>query len=669
LKEAAGARKALPHRLADQETIHSMRTFRQLSKSKFGVGLLILFLLLILSSFALADLSNVKMGSAGSLAQNTLARVGDVELTSAELDSAMQRRLAQVRQQNPQATYADLAQDFDAIVDALIQERTLWAYAREHGFTVSKKLVDAEIVRIPGVQGLDGRFSEQAYRAFLQQQRLTDAQLRRDIETALLQRLVLAPVAANVRVAQGLARPYADLLLERREGELALLPFAAFTAGPAPTDAEIQNFYRQNVARYTIPERRVLRIARITPEQLGPIAPTEQEIAAYYQANQASYGGVETRVLSRATTPDRAAAQAIATRARAGGTFAAAATPAGFSAADVNLGAQNRQQLTSLAGEAVAAQVFGAAAGTVIGPVQSSTGFDVIKVESIAAASGRGLAQVRGEIVEKLTAEKRKNALADLVTKVEDQLGEGRTFQEVAQANRLPVLATPAVTRAGAAPDQPSFRLPPEYGTMPGFGFDLGVEDDPVVEPLPNEGGYALLDVTEAVPATPAPLARIAAQVRADFLTRRASDRAAAAANQVLAAAGRGTSLADAIRALGVSAVRPPEPVDLRRGTLAQFAAQGQEVPPPLRILFTLAPGKAQRAAGPTGIYLVKLNRVTPGNATLDPSLIARETAGLNRSGGGELALQWLTAAQKELGVKRNDDAIRAARDRILGGS
>jgi peptidyl-prolyl cis-trans isomerase D len=646
-----------------------MRTFRQLSKSKFGVGLLILFLLLILASFALADLSNIKMGAGGSLAQNTLARVGEVELTSAELDSAMQRRLAQVRQQNPQATYADVAQDFDAIVDALIQERTLWAYAREHGFTVSKKLVDAEIVRIPGVQGLDGRFSEQNYRAFLQQQRLTDAQLRRDIETALLQRLVLAPVAANVRVAQGLARPYADLLLERREGEIALLPFGAFTTGPAPTDAEIQAFYRQNVARYTIPERRVLRIARITPEQLGPIASTEQEVAAYYRANQAAYGGVETRVLSRATAPDRAAAQAIADRARAGGTFAAAAAPAGFSAADVSLGPQNRQQLTSLAGETVAAQVFDAAAGTVIGPVQSATGFDVIKVESIAPAAGRGLAEVRGEIVEKLTAEKRKNALSDLVTRVEDQLGEGRTFEEVAQANRLPILATPALTRAGAAPDQPAFRLPPEYAALLGFGFDLGVDDDPVIEALPNEAGYALLDVTEVVPAAPAPLAQIAGQVRQDFLAKRASDRAAAAAAQVLAATGRGTSLADALRALRVPGVRPPEPVDLRRGNLAQFAAQGQEVPPPLRILFTLPPGKTQRAGGPSGIYLVKVNRVTAGNATLDPSLIAREAAGLNRSAGEELALQWLAAAQKEMGVTRNEEAIRAARSRILVGS
>ena len=67
-----------------------------------------------------------------------VAKVGGVELTANDLDTAMQRRLQVVRQQNPQATYADLAPEFDAIVDALIHERTLWAYARKHGFTVSK---------------------------------------------------------------------------------------------------------------------------------------------------------------------------------------------------------------------------------------------------------------------------------------------------------------------------------------------------------------------------------------------------------------------------------------------------------------------------------------------------------------------------------------------------
>nr|WP_314443932.1 peptidyl-prolyl cis-trans isomerase [uncultured Sphingomonas sp.] len=642
-----------------------MKSFRRLSKSKFGTGILIAFLLLILASFAVADLSNFQQG--GSLPQNTLAKVGGVELTQTDLDTAMQRRLTQIRQQNPQATYADLAGDYDAIVNALIQERTLWAYARKHGFTVSKKLIDAEIVKLPGVRGLDGRFSEAAYRAFLAQERLTDAQIRREIETSLLQRLLIAPVAANVRIAQGIARPYADSLLEQRSGSLGLIPFAAFTGGPAPTAAEIQTFYRQNAARYTVPERRSFRLARITNEQLGPIAATDQEIAAYYQENQATYGGVERRVISRATLPDQAAIAAIAQRARAGGTFAAAAAPAGFSASDVSVGPVTRAELASRAGEAVAAQVFAAPSGTVIGPVQSSTGFDVVKVEGIQASSGRSLADARAEIAETLTAEKRKNALADLVGKIEDSLADGRTFEEVATANRLPVLVTPALTRAGAAVDQPAFKLPADYAAVPGASFDLGADDEPVVEPLPNEAGFVLVDVVEVVPAAAAPLARIQDQVRTDFVARRAQDQANAAATRVLAAVGRGTPLPQAMAALGVSAIRPPEPVEIRRGALAQFAQQGQDVPPPLRILFTLQPGKAQRAAGPSGIYLVKLDRAVPGNASANPQLIAGEVTSLQRSGGEELALQWLAAAQKELGVSRNEDAIRAARARIIG--
>lgn len=176
------------------------------------------------------------------------------------------------------------------------------------------------------------------------------------------------------------------------------------------------------------------------------------------------------------------------------------------------------------------------------------------------------------------------------------------------------------------------------------------------------------MDVVEAVPAAPAPLARIADRVRADFIARRAQEAANAAATRILAAVARGTPLPQAIAAQGQTGVRPPEPVDIRRGALLQFAQQGQEVPPPLRILFTLQPGKAQRAAGPSGIYLVKLDRVVPGNAGANPQLIAGEVTGLQRAAGEELALQWLAAAQKELGVTRNEDAIRAARSRIIGG-
>lgn len=639
-----------------------LSSFRKLSKSKAGPIIAATFLLLILASFALADMSNLNVGG-GSGSGTTLARVGNQQLTEAEVQEIVDRQVQQLRQTNPNATRADVAGDFDQIVTALLQEKTLRAYAEKHGFHVSKRLVDAEIAKIPAARGLGGRFSEQAYRQFLDQQRLTDAQVRGEITTMILQRLMLTPVAANVRIPVGVARPYASMLLEARQGEVALVPTSAFAGGPAPTDAELQGFYRQNQARYLLPEQRQLRIARIGPEQLGNVAATDAEIAAYYNANRATYAGNEQRVISRAVVPDRAAAEQVAARARAGGTFAAAAAPAGFSAADVSLGPQTRQQLSGLAGAEVAGQVFAAASGAIIGPVQSDLGWNVVKVESINRSSGRSLDQARAEIAAKLTADKRKNALTDLVARIEDGVAEGQSFSEVASANRLPVLETPPLTSAGAAPSNPGYRLPAEFAQMPKFGFEIDPNDDPVVEPLPNEGGYALLAVGDVRPAAPPPFAGIRDRVAADFAARRASDRARAAANKVMAALNKGTPFPAALRAAG-TALPPPQPLSVRRVQLQQF--QGQ-VPAPLRMLFSLSAGKSRVVAAPDseGYFLVKLNKIVPGDASTQPALIAQVQSDFNRTSTQEIAQQFIAAAQAELGVERNGAAIAAAKRRL----
>ena len=638
-----------------------LSSMRKLSKSKAGPIFAVAFLLLILASFALADISNFNTG--GGLSSGTLAKVGDVTLTEAEVQDVVDRQVQQLRQTNPEATRADVARQFDQIVNALLQEKTLLAYAQKHGFHISKRLIDAEIVKIPAARGLDGRFSEQAYAQFLQQQRLTDQQVRTEITKLILQRLLLTPVAANARIPVGVARPYASMLLEGREGEVGLVPTRLFASGPSPTGAEVQRFYQQNQARYVVPEQRQLRIARIGPEQVANVAASEQEIAAYYNANRATYGGTERRVISRAVVPDRAAAEQIASRARAGGTFAAAAAPAGFSAADVSVGAQTREQMTQLAGQQVAAQVFAAPSGAVVGPIQSDLGWNVIKVESIDRSAGRSLEQARAEIAERLTAEKRKNALADLVTRVEDAIADGQSFSEVVQANRLPVLETPPLTTAGTAPSNPAFRLPPEFAQVPRFGFEMEADDDPVVETLPNEAGYALLAVGEVRPAAAAPLASIRDRVVADFVAKRASDQARVVANNIVNALNKGASFADALRQSGQN-LPPAEPLNVRRMQLQQF--QGQ-VPAPLQMLFSLSAGKARVVAAPDGqgYFIVKLNNIVPGDASTQPALIARVQADFNQAASREYAEQFVNAAQAELGVERNEAAIAAAKRRL----
>lgn len=641
-------------------------SLRRISKSTIGSFLMVIILLLILVGFAMGDIQNVLSGGGFGVSNDTLVSVGREKITEREMSRLMERQLAQVRQQNPEADYSTIASEFEPLLSSLVEERLLKAFAENHGFVLSKRLIDAEIANIPGAKGLGGRFSEAAYQAFLAQSRLTDEDVRNVITSGLLQRLVLTPLASEARVPVGVATPYASMLLEVREGEVALVPASAFASGLNPTDENLQAFYTANRARYIVPEQRVLRLAKMGPEQVGNITASEQEIAAYYRANQAQYAAREIRVLSQAVVPDRGAAQALAQRAREGGTFAAAAAPAGFSAQDVALGEQTREQFAGAAGNAVASAAFGAKAGEVVGPVQSDLGWHVVKIESVRREGGRTLDQARDEIAAKLASDKRKDALADLVTRVEDAISDrGLNFAEAVAEAKLAVVQTPLITAAGTSRADPAYKLPEEYAAALKSGFELQASDEPVVETLPNDAGYVLVAPARIVPAAPAPLASIREQVEADWVAQQAMARARQAASAIGTKAARGVPLDQARREAG----GPLPPVQEVRQRRLEMSRMGGEIPAPVRILFALGEGKSRMVADPEGrgFFVVKATKIIPGNALLQPSLISRVQNEFQGPLGEEYARQFVEAIREEVKVRRNESAIATAKARLTG--
>ena len=639
--------------------------FRRISKSKVGTWIIAAIGLAILGGFALADLSNFGTGNIGlGMSSTTLAKVGDQEVDERQMSDAMQRRLQQARQQRPDADYASIIGDFNQVLEMLINQSTLLAFSDKYHFPLSKRLIDAEIAQIPGTKGLNGEFSEQAYQQFLAQQRLTDAEVRDVIAGDLLQRLILTPVVANARVPVGMATPYASMLLEAREGEAAIVPAEAFKAGLKPSDAQVQQFYAANRARYMIPEQRVLRIARIGPEQVANITASDQEIAKYYNDNKATYAASDTRSLSQVVVPDQATANAIAQRAKAGATLAAAAAPAGSNAAVTSLKDQTQQAYAGVAGNQAASAVFTAPAGAVVGPIKTDFGWAVVKVDSVKKGGGKTLEQARSEIAAKLTADKRKGAIEDLVAKVQDALDNGSNFTEAAAAAKLPVTSTPLITAAGSSRADPSFKLAPELAPILKSGFAIAPTDEPEIVALDGDQGYAVVSPSQVVPSAPAPLASIKDQVTNDWINDQAMQRARAAAEQIAAKASGSVSLADAIKSLGV-AVPAPRPIAARRIQISD--AQGNIVPA-LRLLFATAAGKSRMEPNPQGgaFFVVKTDKITPGNALSSPGLIAQVEGELNQATSGDYAQQFLADLKRNLKAKRNESAIQAFKARLV---
>jgi peptidyl-prolyl cis-trans isomerase D len=639
--------------------------FRRVSKSKIGTGIMVFVVVAIMGGFALADLSNFGTGNLGfGMASGTLAKVGNQEVTERDLGDQMQRALQQARQERPDADYASIIGDMSGILEQLIDQRTLMAFSDKYGFPLSKRLIDAEIAQIPSAKGLNGQFSERAYQAFLAQQHLTDAEVRDILAGGLLQRLLLAPVATNARIPVGMATPYASMMLEAREGEAAIVPADAFKAGLKPTDAQLQRFYGANRQRYMIPEQRVLRIARIGPDQVANVIASDQEITAYYNQNKATYAPSDMRSLSQVVIQDQAAANGIAQRAKGGASLADAAKPAGSNAAVTSLKDQTREAYSGVAGSAAASAVFSAPSGTVVGPIKTDFGWAIVKIDSVKAGGGKTLEQARTEIGAKITADKRKSAIEDMVDKVQNALDSGNNFTEATAAAKLSVTTTPLIAANGTSRTDASFKLPPELAPAVQSGFQMAPNDEPEVVTLPNDAGYAIVSPSQVVPAAPAPLANIHDQVANDWINDQAMQRARAAATQIAAKATGNVSLADAMKGVGAN-LPPSRPVAARRIQIAD--AQGN-VAPALKILFTTGAGRSKMAPNPQGggFFVVKVNKITPGNALLSPALIGQIQSQLSEAASQDYAQQFVADMKRQLKVKRNDSAIAAYRTRLL---
>lgn len=636
---------------------------RRISNSAIGKVFAVVFFLAILASFAGGNIANFGTGSLGfGLSSSTLVKVGSAEVTDQDMSGAMQTHLQDVRQQNPQADYADIVGDFDSLLDQLIDQKALTAFIDKFDFPISKRLVDADIAQIPGVRGLNGKPSVQGYQAFLTRARLTDAEVREIIRAQIAARTLILPLASQARVPVGVASQYAGMLLEARQGEAAVLPLTLFTAGLKPNDAEVQAFYTSHRNNYMVPEQRALRFALITPDQLPGATATDQEIAAYYQANQATYAPSETRTLSQVVAQDRKTAQAIADAVMHGSTMAAAAAPAGNKAAVSTMSDQTRQGYASIVGDRAALAAFTASKGALIGPIESSFGWVVARIDDIKTVPGKTLAQAKPEIAAKLNADKQKNAMTDIYNKADDALSNGSSLTEIATKLKLSVTTTPLVTAQGTSITDANFKLGPNLEPVVKSGFDMAPSDPPDLVPLANNSGFAIVSAAQVVPAAPAPLASIRDRVANDWIATQARIRGQKAADQIAAKASKGVALADAVKQLGLNA--PVQPISARRIQVAESKAP---VPPAVRMLFILTAGKSRAVADPQGrgFFVVKVDSITPGNPLLQTGLIAGMTRELQSAAQDDYAQEFLAAMRTTLKVRRNDTAIAALKHRL----
>ncbi|GGI86346.1 peptidylprolyl isomerase [Polymorphobacter multimanifer] len=608
-------------------------------------------LALVVVAFIITGVGDPFAGSATR--QGVIATVGDRTISEGDLLRTLDTVLQTARQQTPDATLADLANDgaVGLMADQLVGRAAIEVYAESLGLAASDRAVGAVIAAIPAFQ-VAGKFDQDTYNRVISQQRLSDAQLRQDIAGDISRKALLSPLTAAMNMPAGMATPLAQSLVDIRRGGVALVPPGTVT--PA-TDAEVTAFYTANRSRFAVPERRGFRYALLDPAQVA-VTVTDADIAAAFAKDPARYGAAPTRRLLQVVVPDEARAKAVAAAAATEGFAAAAQRLAGFGAADIAIGEKSQSALAAETSPAVAAAAFALPVGGISAPVRSAFGWHVLSLEAMGNPA-RSLAQVRDTIRQELTARAAADGLAATVARIEEAAEDGKSFADVATAERLNLFSQPPVTREGASIDAAPLEGVP--ARLAALAFAQQPEDGIPVQRLEGEQRAAIA-ATTIVGATVRPLAEIKRLV-AELAARDTAVKASRArADAIVAAVKSGPPFAQAVTDADLPAPRPPT------GRRVDVLQQPQ-VPPLIQAFLTTQPGTTRVIGGMEGWALVHVAEVTPGNLAEAPGLVdamRREIAGQLPN---EFAEALAAAAEREIKATRNTAAVDAVRRRLSG--
>lgn len=633
-----------------------MGVFRRMLRSKVGPVIGIGFLALIAFAFAAGDISQRADGVFGQSA-GTAASVGDVTVTTAELQDRVQRVLQANQREKPDLTLDQLvaAGGVRDVLEQLIGGLALSEFARANAMAPSKALVDAEIAQIPAFQDATGAFSQSQFQQVLQTQRISEAALREDILRQILQRHLLQPAGAAAKAPDAMVQPYASMLLEQRKGTIAAIPSEIFTPAKAPDEAALAGFYASAGKRFALPEQRKMRYALIDVSRFaGNTRPTEAEITQYYKANAARYAASETRSVEQLILMSESAAKSMADSLKSGGSLANAAKSAGL--ATTTIGPLNKADLAAATSDAAGSAIFAAAQGSMVGPVKTGIGWALFRVSAVKGVPARSLDSARAEIIAALSQTKAQQALSDLANRIDNAVGDGATFDEVVKNNGFTAAATPPLTAEGRILGAPAQQQDPALPLLAKAGFAMEQDDDPQVIQITPDQRIALVAVAQVIPAGPPPLAEVRPLVERAYLLAEGARQAKGVAETLRAKMDQGQPLQQAIAGTGKPLPRP-ESVTARRADIAQA---GRQVPAHVVALFTMKKGKSQiiPLQGDQGYLIVHLDEVIPGNATGNAQLLTATRTGLGNVMGAEYGMQFLRAMEADVGVTRNMAAV-----------
>lgn len=232
------------------------------------------------------------------------AGAGDVAVVGGAKISAqvLNDRYQMILRQNPKfasANPAEQQQLKQAALNSLINEQLVLNTANKLGLVVSPQQISQVVLQIPAFQE-NGRFSPQRLQQFLMNSNLTQEQFAQQLSDSLLGSQMSGFFQLSNFALPNEVKVAYELTEQQRDFSLLSIPAKSFMRTVTVSDAAISNFYQQNQAQFSAPEKVKIDYIEVSPKSiLDKLSISDAAAKQYYENNIADFRSPQQWVVQR----------------------------------------------------------------------------------------------------------------------------------------------------------------------------------------------------------------------------------------------------------------------------------------------------------------------------------------------------------------------------------
>ena len=220
---------------------------------------------------------------AQTFSNNSYAKIGDYNVSQSEF-----LRTKNLVEQNFRDQFGP---DFDLLpfadfintqtVSSLVEKYTIVKLLDELDIVIPESFIETELSKVDTFQ-IDGEFDQEAFKNYLINFNLTKKDLVEDFRTDTKLNLSLNFLGSITNVFDSTIENYLELLTERRSVRFALINPDDVSREISVTADEVNDYYSNNPAEFTLPENRNLTLLRLNKDSLV-VPSNEAELNAAYE--------------------------------------------------------------------------------------------------------------------------------------------------------------------------------------------------------------------------------------------------------------------------------------------------------------------------------------------------------------------------------------------------